>query len=65
MLEFPNGYGTPTVAYDQQGLVFAAATYTGKANIIKLYDARNVRVHGIGFCTTRCLQQYLPGRCLG
>lgn len=44
MLEFPGGYGTPYVAYDQQGLVFAAATSTGKANIIKLYDARNVRL---------------------
>lgn len=43
VLEFPDGYGTPHVAYDQQGLVFAAATFTGKANIIKLYDARNVR----------------------
>lgn len=43
VLEFPPGYGTPYVAYDQQGLVFAAATSTGKANIIKLYDARNVR----------------------
>lgn len=62
MLEFPNGYGTPRVAYDQQGLVFAAATYTGKANIIKLYDARNVRVHGMDSRTTRCLQRYLPGR---
>ncbi|CAM9754688.1 unnamed protein product [Ascophyllum nodosum] len=41
VLKFPNGYGTPQVAYDQQGLVFAAATFTGKANIIKLYDARN------------------------
>lgn len=44
VLEFPAGYGTPYVAYDQQGLVFAAATSTGKANIIKLYDARNVRI---------------------
>lgn len=43
VLDFPEGYGTPYVAYDQQGLVFAAATFTGKANIIKLYDARNVR----------------------
>ncbi|CAM9675200.1 unnamed protein product [Ectocarpus sp. 4 AP-2014] len=41
VLEFPPGHGTPYVAYDQQGLVFAAATSTGKANIIKLYDARN------------------------
>lgn len=49
VLEFPAGYGTPYVAYDQQGLVFAAATSTGKANIIKLYDARNVRMSVEGF----------------
>ncbi len=55
VLEFPAGYGTPYVAYDQQGLVFAAATSTGKANIIKLYDARNVRPRGrrLGTCFGR------------
>lgn len=30
------------MAYDEQGLVFAASTSLGKANVIKLYDARNV-----------------------
>lgn len=44
VLEFAPGHGTPYLACDQQGLVFAASTSTGKAKLIELYDARNVRV---------------------
>ncbi|CAM9318624.1 unnamed protein product [Choristocarpus tenellus] len=41
VLQFPVNSGAPHVAYDQQGLVFAATASLGAANIIKLYDARN------------------------
>lgn len=41
MLQFPLNSGAPHVAYDPQGLVFAATASIGAANIIKLYDARN------------------------
>ncbi|CAM9395773.1 unnamed protein product [Discosporangium mesarthrocarpum] len=41
VLQFPLNSGAPHVAYDQQGLVFAATASLGASNIIKLYDARN------------------------
>ncbi|CAM9769650.1 unnamed protein product [Chrysoparadoxa australica] len=41
VLQFPLNSGAPHVAFDPQGLVFAATASIGAANIIKLYDARN------------------------
>eukprot|EP01084_Bolivina_argentea_P297327 512206_1 len=53
-LQFPLDSSVPHVAYDPQGLIFAAMSRIGTLNIIKLYDARNYELGPFKTATIEC-----------